>query len=339
MAVDTSTLTADRIKNLAFAFREAKVVLSAVELGLFTVLAEGPLALEELRDRIAINPRGARDFFDALVAVGLLQRNEDGLYANSADSDLYLDRRKDTYIGGELDHANTQLYGRWLSLTSGLRTGEPQTGAGPAGNYPGFYSDPVGLDAFLRAMTGATLLPAKALTLKFPWRGYATVVDIGCAQGCLPVQIAQAHGHISGGGFDLSQVKPAFEAYVRKHHLEGRLQFYGGDFFRVPLPRADVLVMGRVLHNWDLTRKKVLLRKAYEALPVGGALVVYERMIDDERRQNATGLLSSLNMLVMTAGGFDYTAADCIDWMREVGFHDIGRDMLTTEQSMVVGTK
>src|SRR5262249_31988416 len=122
MAVDTSTLTADRIKNLAFAFREAKVVLSAVELGLFTVLAEGPLALEELRDRIAINPRGARDFFDALVAVGLLQRNEDGLYANSADSDLYPHRRKDTYICGGLEHTQTPIYGRGRLLSSRVRS-------------------------------------------------------------------------------------------------------------------------------------------------------------------------------------------------------------------------
>src|SRR5262249_7364460 len=141
MVVETPTPTADHIKKLAFAFREAKLVLSAVELELFTVLAEGPLALEELRERIAINARGARDFFDALVAVGLLQRSQNDLYANTPDSDLYLDRRKDTYIGAELDHANTQLYGRWTSLTSGLRTGQPQTGAGATGNYPAFYSN------------------------------------------------------------------------------------------------------------------------------------------------------------------------------------------------------
>ena len=337
--VNTLRPTEERIKKLAFAFREAKLVLSAVELELFTVLAEGPLALEDLRDRIGVNTRGARDFFDALVAVGLLQRNQNEVYANSPDSDLYLDRRKDTYIGGELDHANTQLYGRWVSLTAGLRTGQPQTGAGTAGNYPTFYSNPVSLDAFLRAMTGATLLPAKALVAKFSWRDYATVIDIGCAQGCLPVLIAQAHGHITGGGFDLPEVKPAFEDYVRKHHLENRLQFHGGDFFQVPLPSADVLVMGRVLHNWDLAQKKMLLRKAYEALPKGGALVVYERMIDDERRSNASGLLSSLNMLVMTSGGFDYTASDCIGWMREVGFRHIGRDVLTPEQYMVTGSK
>ena len=337
--MNASARTTDRIVKLAFAFREAKVVLSAVELDVFTVLAEGPLDLEELRRRLAIDRRGARDFFDALVALGLLERYENGRYANTPDSDLYLDRRKPTYIGGEFNHVNTQLYGRWSSLTAALRTGQAQSGAGAAGNYPAFYSDPVTLEAFLQGMTGATLLPAKALAAKFPWGEYRTVVDIGCAQGCLPVQIAQAHSHITGGGFDLPPVKPVFDSYVQGHGLADRLRFYAGDFFRDPLPGADVLVMGRVLHNWDIAQKKMLLRKAHDALPAGGALVVYERMIDDERRRNAMGLLSSLNMLVMTAGGFDYTSADCIGWMQESGFRDMRFEVLTSEQSMVIGVK
>jgi len=337
--MDIPALTSDRIVKLAFAFREAKVVLSAVELQVFTILTEGPLDLETLRNRIGIDQRGARDFFDALVALGLLERDKDGRYANTPETDLDLDHRKPSYIGAELDHVNTQLYARWNSLTPALRTGRAQSGAGVAGNYPAFYSDPVTLEAFLKGMTGATLSPAKALAVKFPWGDYQTVIDIGCAQGCLPVQIAQAHSHITGGGFDLPPVKSAFDSYVRQHGLSHRLQFCSGDFFQHPLPGADVLVMGRVLHNWDMAQKKMLLRKAYEALPAGGALIVYERMIDDERRSNALGLLSSLNMLVMTAGGFDYTSADCMDWMQETGFHHLQSKVLTSEQSMVIGIK
>ena len=337
--MDASPLTPDRIVKLAFAFRESKVVLSAVELKVFTVLAEGPLDLEALRDRTGIDQRGARDFFDALVAIGMLERHNDGRYANTPEGDLYLDHRKPTYVGAELDHVNAQLYPRWSSLTPALRTGKAQTGAGAAGNYPSFYSDPVTLEAFLKGMTGATLLPAKALAAKFPWTDYRSVIDIGCAQGCLPVQVAQMHAHITGGGFDLPPVKPLFDSYVQQHGLSHRLQFYPGNFFQDPLPTADVLVMGRVLHNWDMATKTMLLKKAYEALPRGGALVVYERMIDNERRTHAMGLLSSLNMLIMTAGGFDYTGADCIGWMQKAGFHDMRVEPLTSEQSMVIGTK
>ena len=178
-----------------------------------------------------------------------------------------------------------------------------------------------------------------ALVVKFPWRDYRTVIDIGAAEGCLPVELAHAHHHLTAGGFDLSPVGPLFDTYVRKHGLCGRLRFYSGDFFRDPLPTADVLIMGRVLHNWDLATKKMLLAKAYDALSSVGALVVYERLIDDERRTNVDALLASLNMLIMTAGGFDYTGADCIGWMREAGFRDMRVEPLAGAQTMVVGIR
>ncbi len=224
-------------------------------------------------------------------------------------------------------------------LTEALRTGTPQSGSRATENYRAYYADAAILENVARGMTGGTLEVAHAIAERFPWCDYRTLLDIGTAQGCLPVGVALAHPHITGGGFDLPQMKPLFDDYIRQHALVDRLRFHAGDFFEDPLPRADVLVMGRVLHNWDLTAKMLLLKKAYDALPVGGALIVYERLIDDERRVNAAGLLASLNMLVMTAGGFDYTGSDCIGWMRDVGFHDVYATPLTAEQSMVVGRK
>jgi hypothetical protein len=188
-------------------------------------------------------------------------------------------------------------------------------------------------------MTGGTLPVAKALAAKFPWHDYKSVIDIGTAQGALLVQVALAHPHITGDGFDLPPVQPHFDSYIRQHGLADRVRFFPGDFLREPLPKADVLVFGRVLHNWDLATKKMLLKKAYDALPRNGVLIVYERLIDDERRANAAALLASLNMLIMTAGGFDFTGADCIAWMQGVGFHDMSVEQLTSEHSMVIGTK
>jgi hypothetical protein len=165
------------------------------------------------------------------------------------------------------------------------------------------------------------------------------LIDVGGAQGCLPVEIARAHPHITGGAFDLPSLEPLFDRYVREQGYANRLRFYSGDFFNDPLPPADVLVIGRVLHNWDLATKTMLLKKAYAALPPAGALIVYERLIDDERRVNADGLLSSLQMLLASPGGFDFTGADCVGWMRETGFRDIRVERLTADQSMVVGIK
>jgi hypothetical protein len=188
-------------------------------------------------------------------------------------------------------------------------------------------------------MGGGALPVAQALAEKFPWRDYASFADIGTAQGVLPVVIALAHAHLTGSGFDLPALQKLFEDHARQRGVADRVRFLPGDFLSNPLPSAQVLIFGRVLHNWDLATKKTLLQKAYGALPAGGAVIVYERLIDDDRRVNAAALLASLNMLIMTAGGFDFTAAECIGWMAEAGFHSMQTQPLTAEQSMIVGLK
>ncbi len=332
-------LTPDKIMELGTAFWGSKTLLSAVELGLFSTLANGPLDADTLRDSLGLHPRSATDFFDALVALGMLERDGDR-YANTSETDIFLDREKPSYIGGVLEMANARLYGFWGSLTEGLRTGQPQNEA-KAGDsfFEVLYSDTARLRQFMHAMTGLSMGAAKAMAQKFPWQKYQTFIDIGAAEGGLPVQLALAHPHLSGGGFDLPSVGPIFEEYVASSDLSDRLRFYPGDFFIDPVPQADVLVMGHILHDWNHDEKQMLLTKAYEALPKGGALIVYEAIIDDERRQNTFGLLMSLNMLIETPGGFDYTGADCCSWMREAGFQETHVQPLVGPDSMVVGIK
>ena len=312
-----------------------------MEIGLFTELAnKGSLDFETLAERLMLHPRSATDFLDALVALGMLERDGDQ-YANTPETDLFLDRAKSSYVGGLLEMANARLYTFWGSLTEALRTGQPQNEAkgGEEDFFAAIYADPGRLKGFMEAMTGISLGSAIAIANKFPWNRYGTFVDVGTAQGGLPVQVALAHEHLSGGGFDLPPVGPIFEQYVDSHGLGGRLRYYPGDFFEDLLPAADVLVMGRILHDWDLEGKQTLLAKAYEALPEGGALIAYDTIIDDERRENAFGLLMSLNMLIETAGGFDYTGADCSAWMREAGFQETYVEHLVGPDSMVVGIK
>jgi hypothetical protein len=332
-------ITPDHIFKIAYAFREAKALFSAVELGVFTALADGPMDYDSLRNRTGLHERSARDFLDSLVALGLLYRQEDGRYRNTPEADIYLSRRSASYVGGLIDHLNAREYPYWMFLTRSLQTGNPQFADRSQGHYGALYADAADTETFAQAMSGGTLAVARALATRFPWRDYNTLIDIGSAEGCLPVQIAQYHWHISGGGFDLPPIGPIFNAYVNNHGLSQRLRFYPGDFMVNALPCADVLVMGRVLHNWDLPTKKMLLAKAYAALPPGGALIVYERLIDDDRKESKAGLLGSLNMLVMTDGGFDYSAAECFGWMKESGFERVWSEPLTADQSMVVGIK
>jgi len=332
--------TPEAIMQLATAFWASKTLLSAVELGLFSELVSaGPLDADALRERLGLHPRSARDFFDALVALGMLER-EDGCYRNTPETELFLDRTKPSYVGGLLEMANARLFGFWNSLTEGLRSGTPQNEAKTGGNFfDVLYADPARLREFAKAMTGISSGTAHAIAASFPWQDYRTVIDVGCAEGCVPAQIALAHEHISGGGFDLPPVAPLFDEYVAAAGLGDRLHFHPGDFFTDPLPSADVLIMGHILHDWSMDEKRALLEKARAALPDGGALIVYEAIIDDERRANAFGLLMSLNMLIETPEGFDYTGADCQGWMREVGFSDTYVKHLVGPDSMVVAIK
>jgi SAM-dependent methyltransferase len=337
MTTDSTTPAA--IMQLGMGFWGSKTLLSAVELGVFTELAAGPQRLETLTARLGLHPRGAPDFLDALVALRLLDRRE-GFYANAPDADRFLDRNKPSYVGGILEMANHRLYPFWGGLTEALRTGQPQNEAkGGQDFFAAIYADPKLLEQFLKAMTGVSLPTAQALAAAFPWGDYRSFADLGCAQGGLTVAIAQAHGHLAGVGFDLPPVGPIFEAYAKAHGLADRLAFQPGDFFVDPLPQVDVLVMGHVLHDWNLEQKEALVAKAYAALAKGGVLIAYDAIIDDARRENAFGLLMSLNMLIETPGGYDYTGAEAIGWMRKAGFSEARVERLDGPNGMVVAVK
>ena len=337
---DRAGLNPLRIMETGLGFWASKTLLSAAELGVFTELAKGPLKGEDLGKRLGLHPRGRRDFLDTLVALGMLKR-AGNVYSNTPETDLFMDRAKPTYVGGLLEMCNARLYGFWGSLTTALKTGKSQNeGASGGDMFAALYADPKRLKQFLQSMTGISLGTAAAIAQKFPWKQYKSFIDLGCAQGALPVTVARAHEHLSGGGFDLPVVGPIFEEYVKSFGLEKRVKFHGGDFLKGEMPQgAEVLVMGHILHDWDMDEKKMLLNKAYAALPAGGALIVYDAIIDDERKSNAFGLMMSLNMLIETTGGFDYTGADCCGWMKEVGFKETRVEHLVGPDSMVVGVK
>jgi hypothetical protein len=333
-------LQPDHILQVGLGFWASKTLLSAVEMEVFTELAKHPEDLETLQGRLGLHQRSARDFFDALVALKFLERR-DGRYYNTPSTDFFLDKRKPSYIGGVLEMANHRLYPFWNHLTTALRTGLPQNEIreGSPNPFEALYAEPARLKEFLRAMTGVSHGANLAIARKFPWSKYRIAVDVGTAQGDLIAQVALANPHIEGIGFDLPEVGPIFEDFVEASGLSGRVKFIPGTFMDQPLPQADVVMMGHILHDWNLEIKRLLVRKAYEALPKGGAYIVYESIIDDDRSANAFGLLMSLNMLIETSDGFDYTAADCSGWMKQAGFRETWVEHLIGPDSMVVGIK
>jgi cyclopropane fatty-acyl-phospholipid synthase-like methyltransferase len=336
-----SELKPESLMMLGMGFWGAKVLLSAVEVGLFSQLeAAGGLEADALRERLGLHPRSATDFFDALVSLGMLERR-DGRYSNTPETSLFLDRAKpSTYMGGVLEMANTTLWRNWGLLTEALRTGEPQSEAKSGKDFfEVLYQDKEATRKFARGMEGASNYIGQMVAAKFPWQDYRSVIDIGCSSGTASIQIALANDHITGGGFDLPPLGPIFDERVAEFGLSDRLSFTAGDFFSDPLPQSDVFIMGQLLHGFDLGQRTLLLQKAYSALPDGGALIVYESLLDDDRRINTYGLLMSLTMLLQTPGGFESTGADYRNWMKQAGFRKTYVEHLTGPHSMVVGIK
>ncbi|HEY3457678.1 MAG TPA: methyltransferase [Bryobacteraceae bacterium] len=313
------------ILQTAFSFWSSKVLLTAVEMDLFTELGKRPMTAEELGAALKLHSRGTWDFFDALVAMKFLEREGDGdsgRYSNSPAAALYLDRKSARYIGGILIMLNDRLFKFWHDLPEALRTGKPQNEVkhGMKGIFEELYEDPPKLEQFIGAMTGLSRINFEAFAEKFDFSKFKTLCDIGGASGLLCIEAAKKHPHLRCISFDLPQVEGIAQRHISAAGLSNRIQTACGDFFKDPLPKADLITMGMILHDWNLEKKMHLIRAAYDALPPGGAFVAIEALIDDARRENLFGLLMSLNMLIEFGDAFDYSGADFRKWCGEVGF-------------------
>ena len=313
------------ILQTAFSFWSSKVLLTAVEFGVFTQLAVRPLTGAEIAAKLKLHPRAVPDFFDALVAMKFLGREGDGpeaKYFNTADGALFLDEKSPRYVGGILVMLNARLFKYWNDLPEALRTGQPQNEVklGEKGIFEALYADPAKLEQFLGAMTGLSRINFEALAEKFDFSKYKILCDVGGATGLLCIEAAKKHAHLKCISFDLPPVEPIAKKHIAAAGLTARVGTAAGDFFKDSLPKADVITMGMILHDWNLEKKMHLIRSAYEALPPGGALVSIEALIDDGRRENVQGLLMSLNMLIEFGDAFDYSGADFKKWCTEVGF-------------------
>ncbi|MFG1612161.1 methyltransferase [Nonomuraea wenchangensis] len=305
--------------ELGVSFWSAKALLTAVEIGLFTELARGPASERELSERLDLHPRAARDFLDALVALDVLERTDD-VYRNTPAAAAYLDEGKDTYLGGWMRQASRHLFRAWGGLTESLRSGKPFIGWDSADYFQRLYEDEEERQRFIAAMDAMTNHIAGELAVGLDWSGYGTVVDVGGARGNLIGHLAQAHPHLRGTVFDLPELDRLFAEHMAKLGTGDRIAFVSGDFFADPLPEADVLIFGHILHDWDDEQRRRLIAHAYPFVRPGGCVVIYDRMIDDERREKAVSLLGCLNLLLVTPGGSEYTVGECRAYARDAGF-------------------
>jgi hypothetical protein len=279
----------------------------------------------QLGARLGLHPRAFYDFFDALVALHFLDREGDGaaaLYRNTAETDTFLNRNRPTYLGGLPEMLNARLFGFWNNLGDALRTGMPQNETRLHGKpvFEELYASEAKLGEFLSAMSAVQAENFAQLAEKFDFSRYSTVSDVGGALALLSRIVGKRHAHLTFCTFDLPPVAPHARKHIDAAGMSDRIRVVSGDFFKDELPKADVITMGNILHDWNLEKKKLLVKKAYGALPEGGAFIAIENLIDDARRENAFGLLMSLNMLIEFGDAFDYTGADFRNWCSEAGF-------------------
>jgi precorrin-6B methylase 2 len=318
-----------KIMQVGMGFWTSKALLVAVQFRLFTLLAGGKkLSGQEIKSSLQLNAalRHVLDWLDVLVILGFLQREgvwEEAVYANSSEAELFLDKNKPGYMGGILQLANNRLYESWGHLEEGLKTGLPQNefkGTFLEGGFEKMYEDPQRVQEFMEAMSSVQTDNFIILAKKFDFTRYNTIADIGGADGALSIQLCLHYPHLKCINFDLPQVKPFAEKKIEQFNLQDRIQAKSGDFFKDDLPKADVITMGNILHGLVEEKKQQVIQKVYDTLETGGAFIVIENIIDEERKQHMFGMLMSLNMLVQNGDGFDYMPSDFNRWTTSAGF-------------------
>lgn len=325
---NTTQPTPESIMQIGMGFWASKTLLTAVKFELFTHLANNKqMSAKEIKALLGFKctDRNVFDFLDTLVTFGFLQREgvlETAKYTDSVNTDFFLDKKKPSYLGGILEMANNRLYQFWGNLDAALMTGEPQNEIKNGAKHPfeELYKSPEKLNEFVNAMGGIQMGNFNTFAQKFDFSNYKSLTDVGGAGAMLSIMVAKHQPKINCTSFDLAPVEQVAKANIKHFNLQEKVKTVSGNFFENELPKSDVITMGNILHDWDEEKKLELMKKAFDALPENGAFVTIENVIDDNRNKNAFGLMMSLNMLIETGHGFDYTFSDFNKWATKTGF-------------------
>jgi len=317
-----------KIMQIGMGYWASKAVLSAVNFGLFTMLAGQSKKMKEIKEALQFKTtdRHVFDWLDVLVSLGFLKREgllDDAVYSDTPETEMFLDEKKPSYIGGIFKMSNNRLYGFWGHLEDGLKTGEAQNeshGDSDMTFFNDLYKDPDKLVEFIDAMSGIQMGNFMTLVKKFDFSKFSTMADIGGADGFLSCLVAREHPAVKFITYDLPPVAPVAKKKIEKFNLSDRIKVESGDFLKDPIPSADIITMGNILHGLNEDTKQELVKKVYDALPANGAFMTIENIIDNERKQNTFGLLMSLNMLIENGDAFDYTMNDFDRWAKAAGF-------------------
>lgn len=314
--------SAVRLMELSTGFWAFKTLAAAHELDLFSHLAGGAgITVAGLAEALGLHLRPAEMLLTGCAALGLLEK-KDGRYHNTPLSEAYLVRGKPYYFGGFVQMADKRLYAGWGRLTEALRTNRPTTWDPAIQSSLFDGEDPTMLAVFWEAMHSLSTMSARKLGEAVDFSGFRRLLDIGGGSGAYDIELCKQYGELRATAFDLPHVAEIAKGKIAEAGLTDRIETVGGDFFEQLPKDHDVHLLSMILHDWDEAKNRALLSRSFEALPSGGAVVISELLVNDEKTGPVPAALMSLNMLIETEGR-NYTPAEYSAWLEEAGFRHI----------------
>lgn len=321
------------IIDLIYAFRRSKTMFAAVSMGVFERLAQSPAGVSAFPGTDA----GAMErLLDGCVALGLLERSG-GLYHNSPLASEYLCRNSERTMAGYIEYSNKALYPMWQHLEDAVREGsnrwQPTFGFPASQLFDHFFSTEEAKRDFLLGMHGFGQISSPSVARAFDLSRFRRFVDLGGGTGHLALAVADAYPQMRAVLFDL----PGAIDFARQF-THNRVDLIAGDFFKDPLPAADVYALGRILHDWSEPKIRRLLARVHEALAPGGGILICESLLDDDKRGPIDGQMQSLNMLVCTEGK-ERSLPEYRELLEEAGFAQVEGRRTGTPLDVVLGIK
>lgn len=313
------------LMQLSSGFWAFKTLAAAHELDLFTHLSRnGGTTSKELAKRFGTAERPAEMLLTACAALGLLKKKA-GRYQNSALAAQFLVRGKPYYFGGFIEMLDKRLYPAWGKLTEAIRTNRP-TSWDPEKQGSLFEGeDPEMLAHFWEAMHSISSSTARALGAAVDLSRCKRLLDVGGGSGAFDIELCRRYRRLRATVYDLPHVVEIAASKIAQAGFGDRIQTAAGDFFTdASYPAGhDAIVLSLIMHDWNEEEDRRILRKCYDALPSGGMVIICELLVNNEKTGPVPGALMSLNMLIETAGGRNYTAAEYTGWLSDTGFHKI----------------
>lgn len=328
------------VLDLLEAFRRSKTMFAAVKLGVFDALAGEPKALTALAVELKASADGLERLLDACVGLALLTRDGAG-YANTPAAEAYLCSRSPRRLTGYLNYSNDVMWKLWEHLDDAVREGThrwQQVYGWDGPIFQNFFRDEAAKREFLLGMHGFGMICSPQIVAAFDLGRFRRLCDLGGATGHLAVAACERYPNLRAVVFDLPEAVPLAKEMIAQTPVAARIEVQGGDFFSDPLPPADLYALGRIVHDWSEAKALALLQRIHATLPAGGALLIAEKVLDDDKLGPRWAQMQSLNMLTCTEGK-ERTLGEYRALLEQAGFSKVEGHRTTAPLDAVLATK